>query len=282
MRHAKLHDPKTPESRPNVVNGFGPIQGDQEHLESFPQPQETLPRCRHPSSTISEFSDWQDQTLTATSQESANDVATGQVADEGDHQVVNHLQDAYFPVPADLDTSSMPYPDNPFTVPGTAVDEVSPLYGNNIWGASLMSPGPFWLFDLDALNTSVSATIDIPQPLFQHHTELQVAAPVLEDQPAAAADAQPKRKSTDHIRRGWFSRINRDEDNEDIRGGNHTAQLTPTCTADQYDIGDNYRSRITARLKAPTNDEPLPSTKFLVSCNVLYLSRITIVMLQKK
>jgi hypothetical protein len=169
--------------------------------------------------------------------------------------------------------SEMPHIQDPFALSISSINEESPLSANNMWGGSLMSPGPSWLvgydFDLEALNTSVSTTLDISQPLFQSRVGLQDIHPILEDQPGLAAEVERRHKSVaDKVRSSWFTQIDCDVGHEDYtHGGTNTRQLTPVNDGNQYDVGDNFRTRITARLKAATCDDPLPSTKFLVSCH---------------
>lgn len=161
----------------------------------------------------------------------------------------------------------------PFPVLTGNTTGVSPLSANNLWGASLMSPGPSWLigydFDLEALNTSVSTTIDgITEPLFQPqiYQTAMPNMPQLEAVPEAEVH-KDQNFANESVRRGWFSHI--DPLNEDDRGGVTTGEMTPVTSRDQYDIGDSFRHRITQRLRARAIDEPLPSTKFLV-CPKLY------------
>lgn len=161
---------------------------------------------------------------------------------------------------------------DPFPVLRGNATGVSPLSANNLWGASLMSPGPSWLigydFDLEALNTSVSTTIGITEPLFQSQINRtgMLNVPQLEAIPEAEVQEE-QNFANESVRRGWFSHI--DPLNEDDHGGVTTGEMTPVTVRDQYDIGDSFRHTITQRLKARANDEPLPSTKFLV-CLILY------------
>jgi hypothetical protein len=145
---------------------------------------------------------------------------------------------------------------------------VSPLSANNLWGASLMSPGPSWLigydFDLEALNTSVSATMGITEPLFQPQINRTAVPSVPHSEVAPGGEMHAEQKiANDSVRRGWFSHIDQLDD-EDDHGGFTAGQMTPVTTRNQYDIGDSFRHKISQRLRARTNDEPLPSTKFLV------------------
>ena len=162
----------------------------------------------------------------------------------------------------------MPQVQTPFSLPISATNEESPPFANNNWDASLTCPP--WLigydFDLDALNTSVSTTLDISQPLFQSRLEFQDVQQILKDQPSLTTEIQRRRKSgAGKVQASWFTQIERDSNEDDARGDTNIGQMTPVTAGNQYDIGDNFRSRITARLNAPTNDDPLPSTKFLVS-----------------
>jgi hypothetical protein len=145
---------------------------------------------------------------------------------------------------------------------------LSPSSANNLWGASLMSPGPSWLvdydFDLEALNTSVSATMGITEPLFQSQMNRNALLSAPQSEVVLEGEGQKEHKlANDSIRRGWFSHIDLLYD-EDDPGRLTTGHMTPVTAEDQYDIGDSFRHRISQRLKARTNDEPLPSTQFLV------------------
>lgn len=156
----------------------------------------------------------------------------------------------------------------PFSMLAGNTDGVSPLSANNPWGASLMSMGPVWLtdydFDLEALNTSVSAAVETAEPLFQSHNNRNLAQNMPPSEVIREGEVRrDPRIANDNIRRGWFSHIDRLNE-EDDHGGLASGQLTPATTGDQYDIGDSFRHRIYQRLKARTIDEPLPSTQFLV------------------
>lgn len=161
---------------------------------------------------------------------------------------------------------------DPFpTLMGNATS-VSPFFTNNLWGTSLMSPGPSWLvgydFDLEALNTSVSTTVGITEPLFQTQMSRTAMPSVPQLHVIPEAEAHKEQDvANESVRRGWFSHI--DLLNEDDHGGVTTGQMTPVTVRDQYEIGDSFRHRVTQRLRARANDEPLPSANFLV-CPILY------------
>ncbi|KFZ18722.1 hypothetical protein V502_03980, partial [Pseudogymnoascus sp. VKM F-4520 (FW-2644)] len=168
--------------------------------------------------------------------------------------------------------------ENSFPEPAGNPTGVSPLSANNLWGASLMSPGPSWLigfdFDLEALNTSVSTTVGITEPLFQSQMNRTAmpSASQLEATPEAKVHEEQKNVTNDSVRRGWFSYIDQLDDQDD-HGGVTTGQITPVTARDQYDIGDSFRHRISQRLRARTNDEPLPSTKFLNLSVQIYFTK---------
>lgn len=171
-------------------------------------------------------------------------------------------------------TSNIPHDESLIPMPLPVIHGDSPLTSNNLWGDSLVMSDPPWLigydFDLEALNTSVSATVDISQPLFQSRARFQDIPSVLEGQPAPASETQQRSKpGTDKVRASWFTQIDHNVLEDATYGGTNTGQATPVISGNQYDIGDNFRSRITARLKAPTYDDPLPSTKFLVGWPLL-------------
>ena len=147
----------------------------------------------------------------------------------------------------------------------------APLHANNnLWDPSLVSPGPSWWigydFDLDALNTSVSATMDMGEPLFQPQMHPNIIQDIPRPDLPRRAEAQRKQKSVnDIIKRSWFTQLEDVEADEDIEAGTATGQMTPTTEAEQYDLDDNFRTRVSLRLRPRTNDEPLPSTNYLVS-----------------
>jgi hypothetical protein len=161
-------------------------------------------------------------------------------------------------------SSEMPHDQGLISMPLPVINGDSPLSANNIWA------DPPWLigydFDLDALNTSVSATLNISQPLFQSRIGCQNIQPILEGQLDFATETQQRYNSgNDKVRASWFTQIELEGIEDVTHSDTNTRQLTPVTDRNQYDIGDNLRSRITARLRAPTFDDPLPSTKFLVS-----------------
>jgi hypothetical protein len=73
--------------------------------------------------------------------------------------------------------------------------------------------------------------------------------------------------ANESVKRGWFSYI--DLPNGNDHAGVTTGQMTPVTVTEQYEIGGSFLHRVTQRLRARSNDEPLPSTKFLV-CSILY------------
>ena len=150
----------------------------------------------------------------------------------------------------------------------------APLHADNtLWDPSLVSPGPSWWigydFDLDALNTSVSATMEMDEPLFQPQMHPNMIQDVPRSDLPRRAEAQRKQKSVnDIIKRSWFTQLEDIEADEDIEAGTATGQMTPTTEAEQYDLDDNFRTRVSLKLKPRTNDDPLPSTTYLVSITV--------------
>ncbi|KFZ08518.1 hypothetical protein V501_05921 [Pseudogymnoascus sp. VKM F-4519 (FW-2642)] len=165
----------------------------------------------------------------------------------------------------------------PFSTLTGDLDEVSPLAGNNLWGSSLMSIGPAWLtdydFDLEALNTSVSAAVETAEPLFQSHMNRNLAQQMPPSEVTHDNEVRRNmRVANDNIHRGWFSHIDRLND-EDDNSGVTTGQLTPVITGDQYDIGDSFHHRVYQRLKARSIEEPLPSTQFLNLSVQIYFTK---------
>lgn len=175
------------------------------------------------------------------------------------HNIPTHIQDEQnrllqgnYPI-AMVNNSSMP-----------------PQSSGHLWDASLMSPGPSWWigydFDLDALNTSVSATMDMVEPLFQPQIPFNVVQQIPRPELPRGLDGHRKPRSTnDIVKRSWFTQIDDVEADEDTNGGHATGQMTPATDADRYGIDDNFRARVSLKLKPRTNDDPLPSVKYLVS-----------------
>lgn len=216
----------------------------------------------------------QSQSLQSPNQDAAN-LTAEPLLNPGHFSATNQSQDTrnfYAPSGTHNGASEMLNVQDPFSLSISAINGESPLSDNNLWGESLVSPGPPWLigydFDLEALNISVSTTLDIPEPLFQSRLMLQDSQPNQEDQSALAAEVQRRQKSgADKVHAAWFTQIEHDGHGVGTHGSTNTKQLTPVTEGNQHDIGDNFRSCITARLKAPTFDDPLPSTKFLVGCH---------------
>ncbi|OBT81138.1 hypothetical protein VE02_10257 [Pseudogymnoascus sp. 03VT05] len=165
----------------------------------------------------------------------------------------------------------------PFSILTGDADGVSPLSANNPWGSSLMSIGPAWLtdydFDLEALNTSVTAAMETAEPLFQSPMNRNLAQQMPPSEVIReSAVRRNLRADNDNIHRGWFSHIDRLND-EDDHSGLTTGQLTPAVTREQYDIGDSFHHRVYQRLKARTIEEPLPSTQFLNLSVQIYFTK---------
>ena len=157
---------------------------------------------------------------------------------------------------------------DPFSLPIPTDNNVSPST-NNTLDASFTSADPSWLigydFDLEALNTSVSTTWDTTQPLFQSHLAIQDLQPTIEDQQAFFAGAQRRQRlATDQVRKGWFTQIQDKKNSDESRFGTNVGSPVPVAAGEQYEIGDSFRHGISARLRAPIIDEPLPSTRYLV------------------
>lgn len=158
--------------------------------------------------------------------------------------------------------------------------DTSPFSDTNFWGASWMSPGPSWLvgfdFDLNALNTSVLATMDMEQPplLFpstQHthsvHSEHQ--------QPTTTPHVEIQKKQRfmdDVMKRSWFTRV-RDVDSDDEFGKYTSGRNTPAITTERYDVDDSFRERVSLKLKPKPNNHPLPPANFLSLSVQVYFSK---------
>ena len=135
-----------------------------------------------------------------------------------------------------------------------------------------MSPGPSWWigydFDLEALNTSVSATMDMVEPLFQPQIPFSVVQQMpRHDLPRSTHSQRGRRSMNDMVKRSWFTQLDDTEFDDDTNGngGPTTGQMTPATDADRYGIDDNFRARVSLKLKPRTNDDPLPSVRYLVS-----------------
>lgn len=156
----------------------------------------------------------------------------------------------------------------------------SPFSDANLWGASWMSPGPSWLagfdFDLDALNTSVLATMDMaqPPPLFQptqnlhnSNTESQESGTV------PHVEVQKKQRFMDDVmRRSWFTRV-RDVDRDDELGRYTSGRNTPAIPTEGYDVDDTFRDSVSLKLKPKPNHHPLPPANFLSLSVQVYFSK---------
>lgn len=148
---------------------------------------------------------------------------------------------------------------------------IPPQSSGSLWDASLnVSPGPSWWigydFDLEALNTSVSATMDMVEPLFQPQAPFNVVQQLPRNDFPRRNDGHRKQRATnDMVKRSWFTQLDDMELDEDINGGHTTGQMTPATEVDRYGIDDNFRARVSLKLKPRTNDDPLPSVRYLVS-----------------
>jgi hypothetical protein len=144
------------------------------------------------------------------------------------------------------------------------------LSSTNLWGASLMSPGPSWLigydFDLDALNTSLAPTMDFTQPLFQPQGYFRAIPPLTESENERVYELQRKQRSlNDSVRKSWFNHLEDIDIPEEPHSDTFTGQATPAIGGEQYDLDDNFRTRVSLKLNPRTIDDPLPSTRYLVS-----------------
>jgi hypothetical protein len=171
------------------------------------------------------------------------------------------------------------YIQDPFSISMPSNNGVSPST-NNTLEASFISAGPSWLigydFDLEALNTSVSTTWDTDQPLFQSNLAFQEPHPIVEDQLVMNAGAhQRQRLATEQIRKRWFTQIQDKRNSDESRPGTNLGSPAPIAVGEQYEIGDSFRHRISARLRAPIFDEPLPSARYLVCHLVSNTKRVT-------
>lgn len=147
---------------------------------------------------------------------------------------------------------------------------IPPQSSGSLWDASLnLSPGPSWWigydFDLEALNTSVSATMDMVEPLFQPQIPFNVVQQSPRTDSLRRNYGHRKQRSTnDIVKKSWFTHLDEMELDEDINGPQTTGQMTPATEADRYGIDDNFRARVSLKLKPRTNDDPLPSVRYLV------------------
>ena len=171
-----------------------------------------------------------------------------------------------------------------FSIPLADHNHVSPLSNDNLWGASIMSPGPSWLigydFDLEALNSAstVPATMEMGEPLFQPHIPFTVMPNIPEPDPSRRAGMQRKQwPINDVVKKSWFSQTEDMEDEEDGHRAAATGQTTPAIGANQYDVDDNFRTRVSLRLKPRTNDDPLPSNNFLNLSVQMYFTKFNTV-----
>ena len=116
-------------------------------------------------------------------------------------------------------------------------------------------------FDLQALNSSVATAIEVNEPLFQPQS---VPAAISQEHHLGitAVNGSRRKVANDEVRRKWFCHL--ETQDGEVESGLITGQSTPINAGVRYDIGDNFRFSIAQRLRAHVNDEPLPSTNFLV------------------
>lgn len=171
-----------------------------------------------------------------------------------------------------------------FSLPLGDHNHLSPLSNDNLWGASIMSPGPSWLigydFDLEALNSAstVPATMETGEPLFQPHIPFNVMPNTLESESSRRVAMQRRQRPTnDVVKKSWFSQTEDMDDDEDGHRVAATGQTTPAIGANQYDVDDNFRTRVSLRLKPRTNDDPLPSNNFLNLSVQMYFTKFNTV-----
>jgi hypothetical protein len=155
----------------------------------------------------------------------------------------------------------------------------SPFSDANLWGASWMSPGPSWLvgydFDLDALNTSVLATMDMaqPPPLFQPtHNIFDTNTEPHESEGMPHAEGQKKQRFMDDVmKRSWFTRVRDDSDDE--YGRYTSGRNTPVISTERYDVDETFRDRVSQKLRPKPNNHPLPPANFLSLSVQVYFSK---------
>jgi hypothetical protein len=143
------------------------------------------------------------------------------------------------------------------------------VQGHGVWETPIVSPGPNWWlaynFDLDALNTSVSATMDLGGPLFQHHQTFEEAGLMPGPDVVRRPDIQRvKRPINDVVKRSWFTQIEGANNEEDHTSISATRPLTPVTDRERHELDDNFRTSVSLRLRPRINDDPLPSTIYLV------------------
>lgn len=171
-----------------------------------------------------------------------------------------------------------------FSMPLGDHNHLSPLSNDNLWGASIMSPGPSWLigydFDLEALNSAstVPATMEMGEPLFQPHIPFNVMPNLLDSESSRRSAIQRRQRPiNDVVKKSWFSQTEDIEDDEDGHRGAATGHTTPAIGANQYDVDDNFRTRVSLKLKPRTNDDPLPSNNFLNLSVQMYFTKFNTV-----
>lgn len=279
LRHVKIHD-----------SGL-PLPDDQS--VSSPTPSDNLVAFQNENEARSYASEQRDSRLDSRTRSNNRESSAPGLVELADHQVLNGTSGAHVPTyppsyvqmggPQDVTNLSAAessifngnhhFYGNNLLAQLSEGSGLSPLSEeNNIWGGTAMPAGPSWLvgydFDLEALNTSVSATMDIAQPLFQHPSQIPFALMESnsESETIPVVEGQRKQRNTeDLVKKGWFSQIKQAENEDILHGGPATRLQTPTAGGeDQYDVGDNFRTRVSLKLDSRTKDEPLPSTKYLV------------------
>lgn len=299
LRHAKLHSDSTKWNQSHVNSGQPPGLEFGRGPDPFPRGDNNgnLVVATHlsshgPDGPLTATSD--SQNTPSNHSETTNSDLGNRLSNAGLHDHSTALGVGYSGVGAlhDASSSHSPYQHN--VVPTHIQDEqahllqnnfpmamvtgsIPPQSSGNLWEASLLSPGPSWWigydFDLEALNTSVSATMDMVEPLFQPQVPFNVVQQIPRpDLPRGLHGQRGRRSMNDVVKKSWFTQLDDTELDEDTNGngGPATGQMTPAADADRYDIDDNFRARVSLKLKPRTNDDPLPSVRYLVSlpdCN---------------
>ncbi len=119
---------------------------------------------------------------------------------------------------------------------------------------------PSWLagddFDLNALNSSIAATIS---PYIFPQQAMALENDTRTNQTNEVQDDLAVTKSTDYMSKRWFTHL------DEGRTGQVTpGKSTPRPSSVQTHVDETYRVNLNNKLRARLSEESLPSTKFLV------------------
>ncbi|RAL00157.1 uncharacterized protein BO80DRAFT_476778 [Aspergillus ibericus CBS 121593] len=144
----------------------------------------------------------------------------------------------------------------------TSVNEVDKILQEHSsgWTLDLAAQIPTWLvtddFDLDALNASIHASANPPEPLSPAIDPASITQQTCEDA------LPPLERFEDLVRRHWFTHFEQA----------NTGHATPDRLELTY-VDERYRQKLTEHVQYRIPTDPLPSTDFLNMCIQMYFAR---------